>query len=80
MMPCCELLMQCCLKIQLKHVLYLFSVKPSSDDEISTVDENMDSGSIVGLWGRLVRSARKLHHPALAQLLARAPTICATAS
>nr|XP_034825791.1 apolipophorins [Maniola hyperantus] len=55
-------------------------VKHSSDDEISTVDENMDSGSIVGLWGRLVRSARKLHHPALAQLLARAPTICPTAS
>ncbi|CAH2241543.1 jg25523 [Pararge aegeria aegeria] len=52
----------------------------NKDDEISTVDENMDSGSIVGLWGRLVRSARKLHHPALAQLLARAPTICPTAS
>ncbi|XP_045454917.1 apolipophorins [Melitaea cinxia] len=55
-------------------------VKPSSDDEVMTVDENMDSGSTVGLWGRLVRSARKLHHPALAQLLARAPTICPTAS
>ncbi|CAH0714994.1 unnamed protein product, partial [Brenthis ino] len=55
-------------------------VKPSSDDETSTVDENMDSGSTVGLWGRLVRSARKLHHPALAQLLSRAPTLCSSAS
>ncbi|XP_045507000.1 apolipophorins [Colias croceus] len=55
-------------------------VKPNTDDEMSTVDENMDSGSTVGLWGRLVRSARKLHHPALAQLLARAPSICAGAT
>ncbi|PZC72257.1 hypothetical protein B5X24_HaOG211654, partial [Helicoverpa armigera] len=44
------------------------------------VDENMDSGSTVGLWGRLVRSARPLHYPALSQLLARAPTICKAAS
>ncbi|CAG9568621.1 unnamed protein product [Danaus chrysippus] len=58
----------------------LCMIKPSSDDEVRTVDENMDSGSTVGLWGRLVRSARKLHHPALAQLLARAPTICDSAS
>ncbi|KAH9633240.1 hypothetical protein HF086_017932, partial [Spodoptera exigua] len=44
------------------------------------VDENMDSGSTVGLWGRLVRSARPLHYPALSQLLARAPTICKSAT
>ncbi|XP_013168741.1 PREDICTED: uncharacterized protein LOC106118616 [Papilio xuthus] len=55
-------------------------VKQTAEGEESSVDENMDSGSIVGLWGRLVRSARKLHHPALAQLLARAPTICPAAS
>ncbi|KPJ14886.1 Apolipophorin, partial [Papilio machaon] len=55
-------------------------VKQTPDGEESSVDENMDSGSIVGLWGRLVRSARKLHHPALAQLLARAPAICPAAS
>ncbi|CAH1641791.1 unnamed protein product [Spodoptera littoralis] len=44
------------------------------------VDENMDSGSTVGLWGRLVRAARPLHYPALSQLLARAPTICKSAN
>ncbi|XP_047539341.1 uncharacterized protein LOC125072709 [Vanessa atalanta] len=55
-------------------------VKPSSDDEVRTVDENMDSGSTVGLWGRLVRAARQLHHPALAQLLARAPSACPAAA
>ncbi|CAH2058175.1 unnamed protein product, partial [Iphiclides podalirius] len=55
-------------------------VKQTADSEHTSVDENMDSGSIVGLWGQLVRSARKLHHPALAQLLARAPTICLAAS
>ncbi|XP_068624199.1 uncharacterized protein Apoltp [Battus philenor] len=55
-------------------------VKQTPDGEETSVDENMDSGSIVGLWGRLVRSARKLHYPALGQLLARAPTICPAAS
>ncbi|XP_060807756.1 uncharacterized protein LOC106135284 [Amyelois transitella] len=54
---------------------------PSRDNgEPMTVDENMDSSSTVGLWGRLVRSARPLHHPALSQLLTRAPTVCDTAS
>ncbi|KAG6459272.1 hypothetical protein O3G_MSEX011302, partial [Manduca sexta] len=40
----------------------------------------LDSGSTVGLWGRLVRAARPLHYPALSQLLARAPSICAEAT
>ncbi|XP_041972420.1 uncharacterized protein LOC121728328 [Aricia agestis] len=55
-------------------------VKPHTDDQPSSVDDNMDSGSVVGLWGRLVRAARKLHHPALAQLLARASALCPAAN
>ncbi|XP_026316021.1 uncharacterized protein LOC113227343 [Hyposmocoma kahamanoa] len=56
----------------------LCAEKHNTDDDAlpTTVDENMDSGSTVGLWGRLVRAARPLHYPALAQLLTRAPTIC----
>ncbi|KAJ8708722.1 hypothetical protein PYW08_010104 [Mythimna loreyi] len=52
----------------------------TTDHESLNVDQNMDSGSTVGLWGRLVRSARPLHYPALAQLLARAPSICKSAT
>ncbi|XP_049881187.1 uncharacterized protein LOC126377497 [Pectinophora gossypiella] len=62
-----------------RDVLKLLCVaKQNTEDEAepASVDQNMDSGSIVGLWGRLVRAARPLHHPALAQLLARAPAIC----
>ncbi|CAK1547731.1 unnamed protein product [Leptosia nina] len=54
-------------------------VKPNTDDEMSTVDDNMDSGSTVGLWSQLVRSARKLHHTTLALLLSRAPSMCSAA-
>ncbi|VVC87834.1 unnamed protein product [Leptidea sinapis] len=54
-------------------------VKPNTEEDTMTLDGNMDSGSVVGVWGRLVRSARKLHHPALTQLLNRASTICETA-
>ncbi|KAJ8708367.1 hypothetical protein PYW07_010492 [Mythimna separata] len=59
----------------------LCMVKDTTTDHHSlNVDENMDSGSTVGLWGRLVRSARPLHYPALAQLLSRAPSICKSAT
>ncbi|XP_022117827.2 uncharacterized protein LOC110995124 [Pieris rapae] len=56
----------------------LCQVKQNTDEE-TTVDENMDSGSTVGLWGQLVRSARKLHHTTLDLLLTRAHTMCNTA-
>lgn len=61
---------------------YLFRVKETrnEDAQFSSIDFNMDSGSTVGLWGRLVRSARPLQYPALAQLLARAPGMCAPAT
>ncbi|KAI5644619.1 lipoprotein amino terminal region domain-containing protein [Phthorimaea operculella] len=60
-----------------REVLRLLCLAKNEDDsEPSTVDQNMDSGSIVGLWGRLVRAARPLHHPALTELLKRASTIC----
>ncbi|CAB3225976.1 unnamed protein product [Arctia plantaginis] len=52
----------------------------TTDNQASNVDAKMDSSSTVGLWGRLVRSARPLDYPALSQLLSRAPTICSTAS
>ncbi|XP_028158784.1 uncharacterized protein LOC114351683 isoform X6 [Ostrinia furnacalis] len=52
----------------------------NEDGQFSSIDLNMDSGSTVGLWGRLVRSARPLQYPALAQLLARAPLMCAPAT
>lgn len=52
----------------------------TSDNHTSNVDAKMDSSSTVGLWGRLVRSARPLDYPALSQLLARAPTICEAAT
>ncbi|XP_075986269.1 apolipoprotein lipid transfer particle [Anticarsia gemmatalis] len=52
----------------------------TADSHPTNVDAKMDSSSTVGLWGRLVRSARPLDYPALAQLLARAPTICEAAS
>ncbi|XP_072946200.1 uncharacterized protein Apoltp [Epargyreus clarus] len=55
-------------------------VKPHAEGADGSVEANMDSGSTVGLWGRLVRAARALHHPALAQLLARAPQLCAAAT
>ncbi|CAH0598289.1 unnamed protein product [Chrysodeixis includens] len=52
----------------------------TTDTQHSNIDQNMDSGSTVGLWGRLVRAARPLHFPALSQLLARAPSICKSAT
>ncbi|XP_073960757.1 apolipophorins-like [Choristoneura fumiferana] len=60
----------------------LCNIKESADDYVpgATVDSNLDSGSTVGLWGKLVRACRGLHYPALEQLLARAPTICHRAS
>ncbi|GBP16854.1 Apolipophorins [Eumeta japonica] len=56
----------------------LCKIKEIEDDNgpATTVDENLDSGSIVGLWGSLVRASRGLYYPALSQLLARAPSIC----
>ncbi|KAM3962221.1 LOW QUALITY PROTEIN: apolipoprotein lipid transfer particle [Aphomia sociella] len=64
-----------------RDVLKLLCLVKSPDDSgQSTVDENMDSSSTVGLWGRLVRSARPLHYPALSQLLTRAPSICEAAT
>ncbi|XP_063394239.1 uncharacterized protein LOC134679271 [Cydia fagiglandana] len=60
----------------------LCNIKDSTDDYVPgmTMDENLDSGSTVGLWGKLVRAARGLHYPALAQLLSRAPSICPKAT
>ncbi|RVE52154.1 hypothetical protein evm_003227, partial [Chilo suppressalis] len=55
-------------------------VKKSENGEQSSVDENMDSSSIVGLWGRLVRSSRPLPYTALSQLLSRAPLMCDAAT
>ncbi|XP_013138334.1 PREDICTED: uncharacterized protein LOC106103192 [Papilio polytes] len=63
-----------------RDVLKMLCLVKETGEAASSVDENMDSGSVVGLWGRLVRAARSLHHPALAQLLARAPAICPAAA
>ncbi|KAG7296620.1 hypothetical protein JYU34_020436 [Plutella xylostella] len=53
--------------------------EPSDDDPPPSVDDKLDSGSTVGLWGSLVRASRGLPHAALTQLLSRATAICARA-
>lgn len=54
---------------------------PDATTKSSTGDshrplEDVEGGQAVSLWGGLVRACRGLHHQALAQLLARATTIC----
>ncbi|KAL4716783.1 hypothetical protein ACJJTC_001939 [Scirpophaga incertulas] len=60
-------------------LLCLVKKSDSIEGALGSIDENMDSSSTVGLWGRLVKSARSLKYPALSQLLARAPLMCSEA-